>query len=130
MLKRIIGILISAYAVLLGAVNYTVISSILMANGDTVGRSFHSGSTAIFKVCLFFSAVMLITGVLLFFKLRFSMEVYFLMMLAFITTIIYMDPSAGVFQIFSIPAALGLILLLFNRKKAYAYNEVSDNRRK
>ena len=129
MLKRVIGILISAYAIFLGAVNYTVISSSLMVNGDTPGRSFYPGSVLIFKICLFFSAVMLITGILLFFKIKFSMEMYFVIMLSFITTIIYMEPSAGIFQIFSIPAALGLILLVFNRKKAYAYNEISDHRK-
>ena len=53
MLKRIVGILISAYAVLLGAINYTVISSKLMVNGDTPGRSFYPGSMLIFKICLF-----------------------------------------------------------------------------
>ena len=78
---------------------------------------------------LFFSAVMLITGILLFFKIKFSMEMYLVIMLSFITTIIYTEPSAGIFQIFSIPAALGLILLVFNRKKAYAYNEFSDRRK-
>lgn len=129
MLKRVIGILISAYAIFLGAVNYTVISSSLMVNGDTPGRSFYPGSVLIFKICLFFSAVMLITGILLFFKIRFSVEMYFVLMLSFITTMIYMEPSAGIFQIFSIPAALGLILLMFNRKKAYAYNETSDHRK-
>ena len=129
MLKRIVGILISAYAVLLGAINYTVISSKLMVNGDTPGRSFYPGSMLIFKICLFFSVIMLITGVLLFLKLKFSMEIYLIIMLVFIATIIYMEPSAGIFQIFSIPAALGLILLLFNRKKAYAYNEVSNKHR-
>ena len=128
MLKRVIGILISAYAVLLGFINYTVISSKLMVNGDTPGRSFYPGSMMIFKICLFFSVVMLITGILLFLKIKFSMEMYLVMMLFFITTILYMEPSAGIFEIFSIPAALGLILLLFNRKKAYAYNEL--NRRK
>ena len=128
MLKRVIGILISAYAVLLGFINYTVISSKLMVNGDTPGRSFYPGSMMIFKICLFFSVVMLITGILLFLKIKFSVEMYLVMMLFFITTILYMEPSAGIFEIFSIPAALGLILLLFNRKKAYAYNEV--NRRK
>ena len=129
MLKRVIGILISAYAIFLGAVNYTVISSSLMVNGDTPGRSFYPGSVLIFKICFFFSAVMLITGILLFFKIRFSVEMYFVLMLSFITTMIYMEPSAGIFQIFSIPAALGLILLIFNRKKAYAYNETSDHRK-
>ena len=129
MLKRIIGILISAYAIFLGAVNYTVISSNLMVNGDTPGRSFYPGSMLVFEICIFFSAVMLITGILLFFKIKFSMEMYFVIMLSFITTIIYMEPSAGIFQIFSIPAALGLILLVFNRKKAYAYNEISDHRK-
>ena len=129
MLKRIIGILISAYAIFLGAINYTVLSSSLMANGDTPAGSFHSGSMLIFKICLFFSAVMLITGILLFFKIKFSVEMYFVLMLSFITTMIYMEPSAGIFQIFSIPAALGLILLMFNRKKAYAYNETSDHRK-
>ena len=129
MLKRVIGILISAYAIFLGAVNYTVISSSLMVNGDTPGRSFYPGSVLIFKICLFFSAVMLITGILLFFKIKFSVEMYFVLMLSFITTKIYMEPSAGIFQIFSIPAALGLILLMFNRKKAYAYNETSDHRK-
>ena len=129
MLKRVIGILISAYAIFLGAVNYTVISSSLMVNGDTPGRSFYPGSILIFKICLFFSAVMLITGILLFFKIKFSVEMYFVLMLSFITTMIYMEPSAGIFQIFSIPAALGLILLVFNRKKAYAYNETSDHRK-
>ena len=129
MLKRIIGILISAYAIFLGAINYTVLSSSLMVNGDTPAGSFHSGSMLIFKICLFFSAVMLITGILLFFKIRFSVEMYFVLMLSFITTMIYMEPSAGIFQIFSIPAALGLILLVFNRKKAYAYNEFSDRRK-
>ncbi len=129
MLKRVIGILISAYAIFLGAVNYTVISSSLMVNGDTPGRSFYPGSVLIFKICLFFSAVMLITGILLFFKIKFSVEMYFVLMLSFITTMIYMEPSAGIFQIFSIPAALGLILLIFNRKKAYAYNETSDHRK-
>ncbi|WP_435307837.1 hypothetical protein [Sebaldella termitidis] len=129
MLKRVIGILISAYAIFLGAVNYTVISSSLMVNGDTPGRSFYPGSVLIFKICLFFSAVMLITGILLFFKIKFSVEMYFVLMLSFITTMIYMEPSAGIFQIFSIPAALGLILLVFNRKKAYAYNETSDHRK-
>ncbi len=129
MLKRVIGILISAYAIFLGAVNYTVISSSLMVNGDTPGRSFYPGSVLIFKICLFFSAVMLITGILLFFKIKFSVEMYFVLMLSFITTMIYMEPSAGIFQIFSIPAALGLILLMFNRKKAYAYNETSDHRK-
>ena len=129
MLKRVIGILISAYAIFLGAVNYTVISSSLMVNGDTPGRSFYPGSVLIFKICLFFSEVMLITGILLFFKIKFSVEMYFVLMLSFITTMIYMEPSAGIFQIFSIPAALGLILLMFNRKKAYAYNETSDHRK-
>ena len=129
MLKRVIGILISAYAIFLGAVNYTVISSSLMVNGDTPGRSFYPGSVLIFKICLFFSAVMLITGILLFFKIKFSVEMYFVLMLSFITTMIYMEPSAVIFQIFSIPAALGLILLMFNRKKAYAYNETSDHRK-
>ena len=129
MLKRVIGILISAYAIFLGAVNYTVISSSLMVNGDTPGRSFYPGSVLIFKICLFFSAVMLITGILLFFKIKFSVEMYFVLMLSFITTMIYMEPSAGIFQIFSIPAALGLILLMFNRNKAYAYNETSDHRK-
>ena len=129
MLKRIIGILISAYAILLGAVNYTVISSKLMVNGDTPGRSYYPGSMLIFKICLFFSAVMLIAGILLFFKIKFSMETYFIIMLAFITTIIYTEPSAGIFQIFSIPAVLGLILLIFNRKKAYAYDKISDHRK-
>ena len=129
MLKRVIGILISAYAIFLGAVNYTVISSSLMVNGDTPGRSFYPSSVLIFKICLFFSAVMLITGILLFFKIKFSVEMYFVLMLSFITTMIYMEPSAGIFQIFSIPAALGLILLVFNRKKAYAYNEISDHRK-
>lgn len=74
MLKRVIGILISAYAIFLGAINYTVISSSLMVNGDTPGRSFYPGSVLIFKICLFFSAVMLITGILLFFKIKFSVE--------------------------------------------------------
>ena len=129
MLKRIVGILISAYAILLGAVNYAVISSKLIVNGDTPGRSFYPGSMLVFEICLFFSAVMLITGILLFFKIKFSMEMYFVIMLAFITTIIYMEPSTGIFQIFSIPAALGLILLIFNRKKAYAYNEISNYRK-
>ena len=129
MLKRVIGILISAYAIFLGAVNYTVISSSLMVNGDTPGRSFYPGSVLILKICLFFSAVMLITGILLFFKIRFSVEMYFVLMLSFITTMIYMEPSAGIFQIFSIPAALGLILLIFNRKKAYVYNETSEHRK-
>ena len=129
MLKRVIGILISAYAIFLGAVNYTVISSSLMVNGDTPGRSFYPGSVLIFKICLFFSAVMLITGILLFFKIKFSVEMYFVLMLSFITTMIYMEPSAGILQIFSIPAALRLILLMFNRKKAYAYNETSDHRK-
>ena len=129
MLKRIIGILISAYAIFLGAVNYTVLSSSLMVNGDTPAGSFHSGSMLIFKICLFFSAVMLITGILLFFKIKFSVEMYFVLMLSFITTMIYMEPSAGIFQIFSIPAALGLILLIFNRKKAYVYNETSEHRK-
>ena len=130
MVKRIIGILISAYAVLLGSINYTIISSRLIVNGDTPGRSFYPGSTLVFKICLFFSVVMLITGILLFLKTKFSMEMYFIIMLAFITIIMYMEPSTGTFQIFSIPAALGLILLLFNKKKAYAYNEVSNNKRK
>ena len=129
MLKRVIGILISAYAIFLGAVNYTVISSSLMVNGDTPGRSFYPGSVLIFKICLFFSAVMLITGILLFFKIKFSVEMYFVLMLSFSTTMLYLEPSAWIFLIFSVPAALGLILLMFNRKKAYAYNETSDHRK-
>lgn len=129
MLKRIIGILISAYAVLLGFINYNIISSRLIVNGDTIGGNLYPGSMLIFKICLFFSAVMLMTGILLFFKIKFSVELYLVIMLAFITTIIYIEPSAGFIRIFLVPASLGLILLLFSRKKAYAYNEVNDRRK-
>ena len=129
MIKRIIGILVSAYAVLLGVINYKLISSTFMINGDTLESSLHSGSQLIFKICILFSAVMLITGILLFFKTKFSMEMYFMVMLLFITTITYTESSIYSLRMFLIPATLGIILLLFNRKKAYAYNEASNRRK-
>ena len=128
MIKKVIGILISAYAVFLGIINYSIISANLMVNGDTIGRSFYPGSMLIFKICIFFSVIMFVTGILLFFNLKFSMEMYFVVMLAFIATTVYMEPALSSFRIFTIPAALGILLLLFNRKKAYAYNEI--NRKK
>jgi hypothetical protein len=129
MIKRIIGILVSAYAVLLGIINYKLISSTFMINGDSLVSGLHPGSQLIFKICILFSAVMLLTGILLFFKAKFSMEMYFMVMLLFITTITYTESSIYSLRMFLIPAALGIILLLFSRKKAYAYNEVSNRRK-